>query len=876
MRLVHWLKHHPLVLAACVPALIMAGYYIATKVWPFGNNSIMTVDMGQQYIDYYSYYRQTLFGHPGQFFYAFNKALGGDALGIWAYYLMSPFNLILLLFPQSALDLAITVMTLAKYAAAGAAMGLYVKRHGGDWPWVVGFATAYALSGWALANQLNLMWLDAAVFLPMIALGVDTLIKRLRPWPFLGWLTLAIITNYYMAYMTVLFIVGYFGLRLIEARLSLRQSLRACGRFAGAGLLAGGLSAWLLLPTVFQLGQSKGTYTETHIRWTHFDTTPLQQLGKFFAGSFSYGQMPSGQANIFIGGIALIGFLLYFFTKEIRWQEKVYAFLFTAFLAVSLSWSPLDLLWHGMQYPVWYPYRFSFVVCFWMMALAWRALRLRPNGITVPQLLLSLVVFTALDLTVFLRRAQYPYLTTNTIWLTIILDALALVGLAMLSDRRPAFAIGVCLLMLVDAGSNAVLTLNQLSYISHSDYHTYTEALRSGIAAAKAHVGDDDRIGKTTLRSKNDPMQVGYLGTDQFTSMMEPAAPKFFGAIGQSAGDGFVAYTDGTVITDALLDLKGFITPRLDAPLSIFLPQVSARPDLFDYNQVAQTTAFTVYENPYAPGLGFVASNRILKTTLMASEPVINQERILAALSGGQTVPDLFTAQPLSPMAVHGGTVSANNVTKKPVAKQTTVTYTFTASTTDPYYLQIGANFTDNLVSLTQNGRSVPIYDTFRDRELLNVTPSAPGKKQTLVFTLSKDSADFGDLRLFSLDMSKTAVQLNALKDQAWQLTNRTDRGLTATATATSKHQVLMTSIPYAAGWRVKVDGQPVKVKKVLGYLMAIPLTKGQHDITMTYTPPYFWPGVLISLVAIGLLLLWLRFPPRGTPVAPGRLRSRH
>ncbi|MFD1393639.1 YfhO family protein [Lacticaseibacillus jixianensis] len=875
MRAWRWFHKHPLLLAAAVPALIMAGYFIAARVWPFGNNSVMTVDMGQQYIDFYSYYRTTWFGHPGQFFFAFSKDLGGDALGTWAYYLMSPFNLLLLLFPQGALDLAITVMTLAKYAAAGLTMGLYIKRHGGSLPWIVGFGTAFSLSGWMLANQLNLMWLDAAVFLPLIALGVDTLITRRRPWPFLGWLTVAIISNYYMGYMIVLFIIGYFGLRLVEARLPWRQTLRACGRFAGAGLLAGGLSAWLLLPTLFQLGQSKGTYTETHIRWLHFETTPLKQLGKFFAGAFSYGQMPTGQANIFVGSVALIGFVLYFFTRAIPWREKLYALGYSGFLALSISWAPLDLLWHGMQYPVWYPYRFSFVICFWLLVLAWRALALRPNGITAPQLIVALIVFAGVDAAVLLNRAQYAYLTPSALWLTIGLDVLALVGLALLSDRQPAILLGVCFLMVVDAGSNAVLTLNQLSYITHSDYHTYTEALRGGITAAQRQVGLNDRIGKTTLRSKNDAMQVNYLGTDHFTSMMEPATPRFFGALGQSAGDGFVAYTAGTVITDALLDLKGFITPRLDASPTIFLPQVSARPDLFDYDQKSQTSTFTVYENPYALGLGFVAADQILTTKLMAGAPALNQERIMAGLTGAKTPPLLFTTAALSPMTVKGGNVSMSNVTKKPLAKTTTVTYTFTARTTDPYYLQIGANFTDNLVSLTQNGRSVPIYDTFRDRELLNVTPSAPGKKQTLIFTLNKDAADFGDVRLLTLDMSQTTVLLNRLKAGSWHLVQRGDRSLQATATASQDHQVLMTSLPVAPGWHVKVDGHPAKVHKVLGELMALRLSKGTHTIELTYTPPYFWAGIVVSLLALLLTGVWFRFPPRGKPIAPGRLRSR-
>lgn len=81
--------------------------------------------------------------------------------------------------------------------------------------------------------------------------------------------------------------------------------------------------------------------------------------------------------------------------------------------------------------------------------------------------------------------------------------------------------------------------------------------------------------------------------------------------------------------------------------------------------------------------------------------------------------------------------------------------------------------------------------------------------------------------------MSATAVRLNALKANSWHLTKRGDRSLTAEATATKKHQVLMTSIPYAAGWHAKVDGKAVQPSKALGFLMAIPLSKGEHTITM-------------------------------------------
>lgn len=859
-----WRKRRPLIFAFLVPVVIMAGYFIAVKVWPFGNNSVMTVDMGQQYIDYYSYYRQTLLGHPGQFFYAFNKDLGGDALGIWAYYLMSPFNLITLVFPKTMLDLAITVMTLLKYGAAGLAMGWYVQKQHARGSWVVGFGTAYALCGWMVANQLNLMWLDAAVFLPLIALGCDRLIKRRRPFMMLGWLFLAMVSNYYMAYMLVLFLIAYFGFRLLEVRLPWRQAWRAVRQFAASGLLAAGLAAWLLLPTAFQLAQSKGTYTETQIQWTHFESSPLKLLGKFFAGAYSFGQMPSGEANVFVGSIGLIGFILYFCTKEIRWQERLAAGLYSGFLLLSITWAPLDLLWHGMQFPVWYPYRFSFVICFWLLMLSLRALLRRPKGITITQLLIALGVMTALTLTVFLRRDHYSYLTTGAIGITAGLSVAALMLLSLHGPKRRAFTIAIGVLMVVDAGSNAVLTLNQLSDISHSDYHTYTEALRAGVNTLQTKIGPNSRIGKTVLRSKNDSMQIGYLGTDQFSSMLEPAEPQFYGELGQSAGDNFVAYTNGTVITDALLNIKGYLSPRLSAPTSVFMPQIAARPDLQRYDQVSRTKVLNAYRNPYALALGFTASQNILKTKLLPQTPTVNQERILGGLTGTST-PDLFNVEPLSAPQVKHGTQSGSVVTKTVLTSNeaTTVTYTFTATTTDAYYLQIGANFTDNLTSLTQNGRSVPIYDTFRDRELLNVTPSAPGVKQTLVFTLNKDSADFADIKLFRLDLADTLLRLNTLKANNWRLTARGSRSLAATVTAKAK-QVVMTSIPYAAGWHVKVDGQTVKAKKALGFMLAIPVTKGEHQLTMTYTPPYFWAGVGVSVIALLLCGLWWWLLPLG------------
>ncbi|MFD1432010.1 YfhO family protein [Lacticaseibacillus yichunensis] len=863
MRLKRFWERHILLLAFLLPCLVMGVYFIVRGVWPFGNSSVLTVDMGQQYIDFYSYYRQTLLGHPGQLFYAFNNALGGDMFGTWAYYLASPFNLVLLLFPKTMLDLAVAVMTLLKYGAAGLTMAYYLRRRGWRSLWPATFGFAYALSGWMVANQLNLMWFDGAVFLPLVLDGVERLIEERRPFRFIFWLTVAIVANYYMGYMICLFVVGYFFWAASARKRAWQLRVKEFLRFAGASLLAGVASAVLLLPTLFQLTQSKGTYTIKTIHWK-FEYQPWKMLGKFFAGSFNFDQMPNGQPNVFVGSLVVIAFVLYFVLGKNRWQERLTALVWTGILTLSLMFEPLDLLWHGMQFPVWYNYRFSFVVCAWLILLAARALRFLPDGINVWQLALSLAVVLALCGVVWLNVDQFPYLSDQQVLTTFLFSVAAIVLLSVRADQRKWTPLLFMILILGESTSNMALSLNQISYVSHSDYHTYTEALREGVD--KLNVTTPDRIGKTVLRTKNDAMQVGYWGTDQFSSLFEPSVPQFFGNIGQSAGDNFAAYTNGTVITDALLDIRYWLTPRTDVIAtseSPFLPPLSPRPDLQRETRRGQTRWLTGYENDNALGLGFAASDKILKTKLIDGMPVTNQEMIMAALTG-RDYQTLFDKIDLAKPAIKGGTWSAGIVSKKKIASTTTVTYTFEATSSDPYYLKIGSDFTDNLVSLTQNGVAVPIYDTFRDSELLNITPGEIGKKQTLVFTLNKDTANFSSVVLYRLNQSKVTADLATLKQSPWRIDDSGARHLSGTVSITKKDQVLMTTIPTSPGWHVTVDGQAVTPHKVLGLFMALELSRGTHRISMTYTPPYLWVGLIVTLVALLLILLWWWLTPRG------------
>jgi len=64
------------------------------------------------------------------------------------------------------------------------------------------------------------------------------------------------------------------------------------------------------------------------------------------------------------------------------------------------------------------------------------------------------------------------------------------------------------------------------------------------------------RSEKTIARSKNDSLQVPTYGISHFSSTFEKESERFFEAIGVRQGVAFVSYSNGTLLTDALLGIK--------------------------------------------------------------------------------------------------------------------------------------------------------------------------------------------------------------------------------------------------------------------------------------------------------------------------------
>ena len=115
-------------LSFLLPVVILFVSYIIFQVWPFGERSVLSLDLNAQYVYYYDY-MYDVFAGKESLFYSWSRNLSGEFMGIIGYYLASPFNLLVWIFPRTMITEGLMTMMLAKAGAAGLACAFFLRKH---------------------------------------------------------------------------------------------------------------------------------------------------------------------------------------------------------------------------------------------------------------------------------------------------------------------------------------------------------------------------------------------------------------------------------------------------------------------------------------------------------------------------------------------------------------------------------------------------------------------------------------------------------------------------------------------------------------------------------------------------------------------------
>ena len=108
-------------------AAIMFGSYAFFKIHPIGDGSVLVLDLNGQYVYYYEHYREAFWGNES-WIYSWSRNLSGEMFGIFAYYLASPFMIIIALMPRRMMLTAILIIQLAKVGSSAVTCCFFLKR----------------------------------------------------------------------------------------------------------------------------------------------------------------------------------------------------------------------------------------------------------------------------------------------------------------------------------------------------------------------------------------------------------------------------------------------------------------------------------------------------------------------------------------------------------------------------------------------------------------------------------------------------------------------------------------------------------------------------------------------------------------------------
>lgn len=898
-------QKHPLkssMFGLFVTVFILMGLYFAIglQIFPFGNGTILTVDLGQQYIDFYQYYREIFQGNWDQILYSFAKATGGEMVGTWSYYLMSPYLILLLFFPQSWLSFAVALIVLLKLATAAASFQFMLGRFYNEVTWhSLTFSIAYAFIGYLSANQLNIMWLDGVIFLPFLIWGLEKIMRGQSGFAYALWLGLILISNYYIGYMICIFLVLFFFYRLIahskkddhqiaESELlnrdlsqtaqyhssyftTLKQYwTKTIGKFAGWSLAGGGLAAFILLPTVFALSTSKGQQSSPDFEFVA-DYPLVDVVSKFILGPFNFDQMPEGLPNIFIGTLALIMALLFFFNRKIPWQERLVAFIVTVVLLLSMNIKAMNLVWHGMQYPIWYPYRFSFVFSFFLLFIGYKVYRQKPT-LSIYSAVGLLIAFTIACGYLLKNIAQFDYLSVTTVVVTLILFV-GITILLMLANQQQHLVYGLLFIItLSEVFANSVISLSSISYLKNDDFAGYIDETKPLISQYAPSEDEFYRMTKTFQRTKNDAMQLGYYDLNHFNSTMDRNTTQLFKQLGLPMSDGFTNYTTGTMLTDALFGVEYYfaLTPFTDDQGDLANRVISERADLASYPIEEISDQMLVHQNPNALSLGYMVNSDINQVKAEDVNPIYLQDELLNVLTANGTTDGIQLSQfeianfaSVDLFHVDSQDPSVVNTTyhRDESDEDSFIDINIDIKTDQAHYLTVPSYLDDKEVKYFLDGEPLNYDSSFQSVQVFNIANNEEGEEKVFTIQLLEDETTLADVNLYTLDQNKISQMSENLSKGNLNLESFNNTSFSGTVQVDDASEYLMLTIPFSEGWHAKVNGESVEPEPILnGGFMGIQFPdSGEYEVTFYYIPQGLILGSTISLATTGILIgLWV------------------
>lgn len=843
------IKH--VIISTLVPLAIVG--LISLIAFIFCDVGLVANDCYEQYVPFLNAYYDVITDGKS-IFYSLTGSMGYDFWAVFSYYLVSPLNFIILLFGKSRIVYAVNLLIVLKLAFCGGTFSVFLKNRfpKAKCSRIVSFSTIYALCGFMVGYAWNIMWLDGVLLFPLVIMGLDLLMRDEKPkwyWYTL-FLSLLIVISYFIGYMSCIFIFLYFFTYSFKSFGDFMKKLVWVGL---SSALAIGISAVILLPS---FGGVQSTYISGELLpKPEFYGTYAESLSNFLIGVPQIGITFDRQyANLFMTVFALLLSLVYFTAGSVKPSKKIRNFILLAIMVFSLNFKPLNFIWHGFHEQTGIPNRFSFMITFLLLQMAFEICVQSKKRIK------KRAIFAAFGLLV-LGAGALAYFNND-----LIMQAAVTAGLALSYALILAFARGRAkfvisqIFVYIELIAMLVLGIFTVSGSVIGDYGHYMADF-DAINAQKENGYYREKIDEVYnpkeeyFENEADYIKLDELSVDAirewcdfmkgighqsvvseatlynikamslFNTFNNYDQTLFYCRTGATGGTNNVMYFGENAFMDMLLGVRYYYARYYDVNSSA-------------YEYVRTEGEVGIYRNKYALSVGYVIPDALANQDFKLGDNPFESMNTLS-----------------------------ENITGKPVFEN--ISFTLTEDKSEPdgtlvYTYSVAQDgeilFQPVVSDMLKTEAYIDgelVYTGNRSQCIIDLGELKKGSQVRVVVTPKEAGQASASMYAASIDNLVLEETYNLLSSNQLQVREYWDDYLKGTVSIENTSKLLIT-VPYAEGWTLKVDGRETEPEKWCGLFMLLELSEGEHTIELSYVTPGFKEGLYVTLASAAVFIIAL------------------
>ena len=831
-----------------IPGLITCAVivfiYVFKGIWPFGANRIDYFDNMQQVAPLYAHLWDWMHGKASLWFDWYTGFGTNVSMSISAFSMLSPFNLLLYLFPRTLILESISVLTLVKMIFMAVAMYAYInkKYNSLSYNMKVVFSLMYTFCGYTvLYGSCFTPWMDIVALFPLLMLAYENMMQTGKKLFYIIMVVIIFIINYYLGAMSLVYIFLISGAYVLL--MSKKEKIKEHAWNLGIGTVAGlGLSCFVLVPVMMQLsGSQRGGSGQGIVS---------QYIGWIKSAIISDGQMAAFQRWMMLYGMAFAAAVIIMGLKKFKEEKNTIRYMISLLLIslLPIVVEGINLMWHFGSYNG-YTLRNGYIVAFTLITVAAYFAQRMFEEVTADkkQLVKQLVIFVV---AAAVYAVIYNIIPSNDIILAafILFIAIFIAAFIFYNKKLKKDGIGfdfntIIAIVAIEVFIGAYSLIGPPKFYEYEPYQygDYVQAANEVKDSLDIEESVTERIVNPDISlNANYPLILRRSAMSSFTAALQSDTQSYSKKFGYSKYFLWLLDSGGTVFTNSLFHVTQAVNVNeLDSQM---------------YTAVRSDGDYTLYDANYKLPFAMSVNKNITRQDFSGNWEDLHNIFYKALTNDTQDI------------------VNGMSYTKK--ESSVIREYNVRADGKQAVYINIvdvnnrntdaNASWLISSMHIYVNGEAVLVptlgdvkntaYFTDYNNNLVYL-----GTFENENFTIRVEYDDpwylkVSEVSFAGLDMDKMQSLVDKHADDYCE-TSYTSDSLTVKINGSGVNNMALIPVVYSDNWNVKVNGKKVKAKSVCGLFTGVDIHAGENVIEMTFEPKGKKAGMLISLATLIMMI---------------------